>query len=361
MGTGRSVLLLHPSDDWYGADVMALRAASALRDSGFRVRVILPLRSASSAPEPLSVRLAAEGIEVRWLPLPVLRRRLMTPTGLLRLVWSALAFVIAAHRLRASVVLVNTSALSLCVPGLWLWRRRTVVYLHETLEGREAVVLGRLLRLAGRLVTVSHSARDRLPRTVRGRAAVVENAVPNPASPASVPDSEPLRFLFVGRWSPRKGVAELVRAWQDGVQGELVVLGGFPPEGAAADFDPCAVADPHVRLVGEVPDVSAWISASHVVVIPSLLPEGMPMIALEALAHGRPLVATMAGGLGEVIDESVGWVLPREPGRWPSVLNQVTLDGVRAREGACRRRHHERFSVDAYRVGLSAVVEEAAS
>ena len=49
----------------------------------------------------------------------------------------------------------------------------------------------------------------------------------------------------------------------------------------------------------------------HVVAIPSTWPENQPLVALEARAAGRPLLASRIGGLPELVQDGVdGWLLP---------------------------------------------------
>lgn len=355
-----SVWVLHPSNDWYGADVALLRTVTELIGSGVPVRVTLPDDAVPTAPLPLAARLTAMGVEVGLAPLPVLRRNRLTPFGMLELMVLSFRFLHRARTARGESVLVNSSALALCLPLLRFRRaRRTVVHLHETLSRSERRILGPLLAFSDAIVAISPTAQRALPGFLKGRVTVVENAVDPPPDLAApqLPD-EPLQYLFIGRWSPRKGVAELLSAWEQvgGEDRHLTIIGGFPPDGRRAAVDPNSVEGPSVTVVGEVSDVSEWIDRSHVIVIPSMLPEGgLPLVALEALARGRALVATEAGSLGEV-DESVGWILPDDPREWDDVLRQVTLEGVQKRFQACIDLHRDRFSPERHRDQMVSIV-----
>ncbi|HJS47324.1 MAG TPA: glycosyltransferase family 4 protein, partial [Gemmatimonadales bacterium] len=61
--------------------------------------------------------------------------------------------------------------------------------------------------------------------------------------------------------------------------------------------------------LGQVPEVAPLLAAADVVVVPSLS-EGLGTAALEALALGRPLVASRAGGLAEILSDGAGLGVP---------------------------------------------------
>jgi glycosyltransferase involved in cell wall biosynthesis len=154
------------------------------------------------------------------------------------------------------------------------------------------------------------------------------------------PRSERLRLLVLGRLVERKGQDDAVRALRAVPDAELVVVGGPPAD--AIDADPEVrrlraiaveegVAD---RLVfaGAVPraDVPAWVrSADVVLAVPWYEPFGIT--PLEAMACGRPVVATAVGGL---VDTVVGGVTgdlvpPRDPDRLGEVLAALLADDER--------------------------------
>jgi glycosyltransferase involved in cell wall biosynthesis len=96
-------------------------------------------------------------------------------------------------------------------------------------------------------------------------------------------------------------------------------------------------------------DVAGLLASASVVAIPSRH-EGMPLVALEAAAAGRAVVATPVQGLGDVVVDGVTGTLvpPEDPGRLATALADLLTDPSRAAAlGAnARSRAVERFSLD---------------
>ena len=137
---------------------------------------------------------------------------------------------------------------------------------------------------------------------------------------------DPPHVLFVGRLSEEKGVLELVEASR-GLP--LVVVGDGPLRERVTD------------AVGFVPpdEVGAYLDRAAVVVCPSRR-EGYGVVAREAMAHGRPVVATAVGGLAEaVIDGETGLLVePGDAGALRSALDRLLGDAeLRARLGTAGR------------------------
>ena len=135
--------------------------------------------------------------------------------------------------------------------------------------------------------------------------------------PTSVPDPGPppplgRNVLFVGRLDDMKGARLLLQAWSRVSQPprtRLRVVGDGP---AGAGLRRLASAEPEVDLLGllEPAGVARELAAAALVVIPSRWYEGQPRVYVEALAHGRPVLATDVGSLAGLRDLGVGWSVP---------------------------------------------------
>jgi D-inositol-3-phosphate glycosyltransferase len=194
-----------------------------------------------------------------------------------------------------------------------------------------------------------------------------------PGPPGRVPGG-PRRLLVVGRLVERKGVADVIRAMPHLPGVELVVAGGPPADGLPVDpeavrlqctAEESGVAD-RVRLLGQVSrvDMPALMrSADVVVAVPWYEPFGI--VPLEAMACGRPVVASAVGGLTDTVVDGVTGLLvpPRDPRALTAVLRDL-LDSPRlgaqlGQAGLARARTHYTWEQVAART--EAVYEEVRS
>jgi glycosyltransferase involved in cell wall biosynthesis len=189
----------------------------------------------------------------------------------------------------------------------WLVRRAATVVVASTALAADARVLGaRDVRVIPSVV--------RLPETV------------------AEPDDPP-HVLFVGRLSEEKGVRELAEATR-GLP--LVVVGDGPLRALLP------------QAIGFVPPagVGSYYDRAAVVVVPSRR-EGYGMTAREAMAHGRPVVATAVGGLVDAIEDGVSGVLvpSGDVGALRAAIDRLLEDPALRRElGAGARRASARLS-----------------
>jgi len=144
-------------------------------------------------------------------------------------------------------------------------------------------------------------------------------------------------IAYVGRLSPEKGPADLLRALRPVLQGEpnaLVMLVGDGPlaESLREQVQEYGVAE-NVRFLGNVQDVRTHLWAADLFVLPSRA-EGMSNAALEAMACGLPCIATSVSGTPELFgDNEAGIVVPSGQ---PQRLSEAVLQLWRSPEEASR-------------------------
>ena len=226
-----------------------------------------------------------------------LRRR---PWLVLLLPAFLLSFARAARRAARDADLVHAHWLPSALAALATGKPFVVQLWGTDVElARRAPWLFRpLLRRARAAIVASEflagAARDLGAREVR--------VVPSPVEiPETVgePDDPP-HVLFVGRLSPEKGIHEFLAA-TEGLP--RVIVGAGPVDVPEA--------------VGFVPpaELGAYYERAAVVCVPSRR-EGYGVVAREAMAYGRPVVATRVGGLADAIEDGeTGLLVPPTPRR----------------------------------------------
>jgi len=156
-----------------------------------------------------------------------------------------------------------------------------------------------------------------------------------------------------GRLEPQKGHEFLIEAMgvvaKDFPSTRLLVVGEGSLRTALEQRVVQLGLQKHVVFVGFQANIAAYYGVAEIVVLPSLF-EGMPLVAIEAGAAARPIVASRVDGTGEVvIDGETGLLThPAQSQALAAAIGALLKDKARARDmGAAARRHVElNFSLD---------------
>ncbi len=169
---------------------------------------------------------------------------------------------------------------------------------------------------------------------------------------------------------PRKGIEVLLRAVaqlkKEGLPVRLRVVGPFETEAYGQKVktlvDELDVAD-RIDWVGYTRDTNGELDKMDVFVLPSLFGEGTPLVLLEAMAAGLPIVTTRVEGNPELIrDGRDGLIVePNDPQALAEALRsmihgEVDLDSFRR---SAREHHAVKFSDRAMAVGMASVLRRA--
>jgi glycosyltransferase involved in cell wall biosynthesis len=149
--------------------------------------------------------------------------------------------------------------------------------------------------------------------------------------------------LYVGRLSPEKGIGPLVELWGRLAPGlTLRIIGTGPLESLAAS------KPPEVEWLGyrSRQEVLEAMKAASFLVFPTECYEGLPMVLLEAMATGLPVIASRQGALPEILSEGADGMLvaSNDPHEWQAALTwaiehpeAMAAMGARARQSFERR------------------------
>jgi glycosyltransferase involved in cell wall biosynthesis len=201
----------------------------------------------------------------------------------------------------------------------WQWR------LKQWITGQSALVISNS-RMA------ADQAFDRMALPVSS-CAVVYNGIRSPTTVHPLPpDRSASRgendfiLTFVGRLGPEKNLPCLLRALhrlqQQGARRRIGVwLVGDGSERANLEGKIAELALDHVDMLGERQDVEALFAHSDAVVLPSIR-EGLSNAILEAMASGKPVIASAVGGSPEIVRHEENGLL------FPSNDDQALADAI---------------------------------
>jgi glycogen synthase len=321
-------------------------------------------------------------LEQRWFPDPRVER-----------VVARMRFSAAARRFRPDIA----QAAEWEATGWWLARRggvplitrlATPTYLLDELNqgapARETAFIRRLERDQAARSAAILSPTAALASLVAREWAIEQpiHVIPNPvavdevrrlgsrAPKHEVPDSY---LAFVGRLERRKGIEELGYAIGQVLPRHpdlhAVVMGADAGESGGAvmkqfEADVAGVRD-RVHVLGELPrsEVLAILARCELALVPSRW-ENFANVALEALALGRPTIATEIGGFVEFLTHDVdGWLVPPGDGNALAVeIEQRIADrDARERVGAAARVTAEQFAVDKIAARIVELYEQIVS
>lgn len=247
-----------------------------------------------------------------------------------------LSFVRAARRAARGADIVHAHWLPSALPALATGKPFVVQLWGTDVEvaKRVPLVLRPLLRRARLVLCASRALADAARELGAREVRIVPNGVDVPAN-AVAPD-EPPHVLYVGRLSEEKGVRDFLKA----TEGFARVIVG---DGPLRDSIPEAVGFVGPSILGP------YYGRAAVVVCPSRR-EGYGVVAREAMAYGRPVVASAVGGLVDAVEDGVTGLLvpPRDPAALRAAIERLLGDAeLRRRLGvAGRDTAREDFSWD---------------
>jgi len=289
--------------------------------------------------------------------------------------------LIHANSIRAGLVM-STATIGLRIPIVW--------HIHDLLPKHPLSTLIRclvLLRPPVRIVAVSQASADsfcgdflrRFPNRIA--VTVIHNAVPSPAlAPQTrsgalrkeirVRAADPL-IGIVGNLTPGKGQFELIHAFQNVLKripnAALLIIGsdifnsaeGYRSRLLAAARS-LGILD-RVKFLGQQDDVPAIMRSLDLLVLNSKS-EACPLVVLEGLASGVPVVSTAVGGVPELITHGEnGWLVPAgdQQEMADAIVSLIQQPRLRATLAENGRRHVEsNFTVEKFMEQWEAVYAE---
>jgi glycosyltransferase involved in cell wall biosynthesis len=224
--------------------------------------------------------------------------------------------------------------------------------------------------LYDRIIAVSHFSASVLRGSgmPEDRIAVVHNGIDTPAQPANVQllreelgiPAGALLAAAAGRIETVKGFDILAKAiarlHREGLPLYAAIFGeGTEREPLAALIRQLGMS-PFIRLPGHRTDVTRLWLAADVAVVPSATPDSFPYSVLEAMAAGKPVVASRIGGIPEMLTDECGLlVAPGDPEDLATGLRTVLCSKDRHAMGRAALARSGEFTLDKMVAGVEQV------
>ncbi len=365
MSAALRILVVHQGSELYGSDRSFAAAVEALRARHPQATIDLVLPE----PGPLQALLA-----------PLVDRCSFESGGVLRKLelkrhpWRSLVALGKALRLYRRIVphydlcYVNTVV---CVAAILALRRSGNAYVHvrEIPSALAMHVFARLLQ-ASRAALIYNSYATafafKLPGRViyNGVEAVCDAAAAPSAPSAPLPPERPCRVVILGRintWKGQQFVLEALARHGRDLPLQLRIVGdafrGYEHLAVALEQAARACAQP-VELFGFSAQPAEHFAWADFVLVPSIQPEPFGRVAIESFSIGRPVIASDAGGLQEIVaDGESGFLF--EPGDAMALVRALeravalSPQAYAAMAVAARESYQGRFTLRAYRDAIA--------
>lgn len=365
-------LYIHGSADHYGSAKILL---DILRIPGNASDAIVVLPHDGRLVDDIK----ALNIPVHIMNLGVLRRKYMTPWGIVGRVF---LWLTAIRQLKQLITLYNiqrvyvNSANVIIGPALKQKNQTELVWhLHEIVEHPAILknLLAFLIKRADKVIAVSKATQVFWQMATKKKVELLYNgmelgkyAAVQADKKQILPKSDPNETWvgMIGRVQPWKGqhyFLEIIEAYfnqhpSDKTTRFIIAGDAYPGNELLAVELSLAIERKklggRVTYLGYRSDIPALLATFDLLVLPSTSPDPLPTVVLEAMAAGKPVLATAQGGALEMIaDQETGRFMPIGNALAASgVLGELLQDKERLREmgRAGRKRVEEKFSAAAF-------------
>ena len=370
----KRILYLHAGAEMYGADKVLLELIKGLDSKEFEAHVILPNDGV------LVEALRQVGAKVSVLDYPILRRKYFNPKGIADYIrsYNFYAKQIALYAREHSIDMVHNNTAAV-LEGIYLKRKLKlplIWHVHEIIVKPKAIsdFINMLMgRYADKIVTVSQAVANHIkqsPFIKDSQVKVIYNGVDNtvyyPMDASSIREKfdiaqDALVIGMIGRVNAIKGQNDFIEAveplLEKNEQAVAFLAGGVFPgeEWRLEELDKRIASSSVVSQIHRIDyydKTSELYNMFDIFVLPSIKPDSLPTVVLEAMACSKPVVGYNNGGIAEmVVDEKSGHLVkPNSPQELSNAIS-LLLDSSEKREQFGRegyQRQKELFSLDSY-------------
>lgn len=328
----KKILYLHAGAELYGADIVLLELLKNLDKKKFKPYVILPCDG------PLVEKLKENNIWVNVIKYPILRRKYFNPSGIIRYIKEYYRYSKQINEIvrkeKINLIHTNTAAV---LEGIYIKKRmniKLIWHIHEIIVNPKFInkaISFLISRYADKVITVSEAVKRHLDSTGyfnNNEIKVIYNGVDNNEfkpdnrydyikEEFDIPNNAKIVGM-IGRVNAWKGQQDFLNAIEitlDKYSNVYCMMVGGVFEGEEWRMKELEERISKMKNKDRIilsdyrNDTKNIHSLYDVFVLPSINPDPLPTVVLEAMASGTPIVGYRHGGICEMVKENYNGLL----------------------------------------------------
>ena len=334
----KKLLLLHSSNDLYGASKIFLQLIDLLNKNGFDVHIIIPEKGM------LDDFLIKKDIKIEYLELGVLRKKYLNPLGLInRLVTNIKAIAFLSKYIKDhSIDLVYTNTSTILCGGIAAKKNGipSLFHIHEIPTGNKLYEFfsGKIInRISSKVITVSESVKKQWLKYIKqNKIERIYNGIIFSKIDSIIKldlDQGDIVITSVARLIPYKGHKYLieiaVELIKKSTKFKFLIVGDtlssyVSYEKSVKQKVNDLGLEHQIKFLGFRNDVSNILKQSDLFIHPAIAPDPLPTVLFESLYNNLPTVATNLGGAIEILDNgNNGLLIPyNDPKKAANLINE---------------------------------------
>ena len=334
----KKLLLLHSSNDLYGASKIFLQLIDLLNKNGFDVHIIIPEKGM------LDDFLIKKDIKIEYLELGVLRKKYLNPLGLInRLVTNIKAIAFLSKYIKDhSIDLVYTNTSTILSGGIAAKKNGipSLFHIHEIPTGNKLYEFfsGKIInRISSKVITVSESVKKQWLKYIKqNKIERIYNGIIFSKIDSIIKldlDQGDIVITSVARLIPYKGHKYLieiaVELIKKSTKFKFLIVGDtlssyVSYEKSVKQKVNDLGLEHQIKFLGFRNDVSNILKQSDLFIHPAIAPDPLPTVLFESLHNDLPSVATNLGGAIEILDNgNNGLLIPyNDPNKAADLINE---------------------------------------
>ena len=333
----KNILLIHSSNDLYGASKIFLQLIDLFISKNFNVHVVLPEKGK------LDYYLNKKDIKVYYHELGVLRKKYLNPLGLInRLVINIKGIKFLSNYIKVnSIDMVYTNTSTILSGGIAAKKNDipSLFHIHEIPTGNwlYEIFSGKIInRISHKVLAVSNSVKNHWQKNIdENKIERIYNGIIFSKTDSLIEiekNQDDFVITSVARLIPYKGHLYLIEIANELVKKsnkfKFLIVGDTLSSYVSYEKSvKLKVRDlgleDQIKFLGFKEDVSSILKQSDLFIHPAIAPDPLPTVLFESLYNNLPTVATNLGGAIEILDNgSNGLLIPfNDPKKASDLIN----------------------------------------